>query len=338
LILPSSLLLAGEEEEVKEKALKFGRIMYFFADPYQQSDAKHFEMLCEDNGIEPIVLNGEASSEVNIARMEDLIAKKVDGIIIQPFDPDSISATIDEARDAGIPVLMFQSPATKTKRPVPVVSFEEAPLAYEMGQIAARRWMEWYPDKPIFIGTVDIPQISMIHDGRVMAFVEGVMSVAPDAKHVANFDGAGVRDKSLAAGEDILQSHPEVNIVYGSNANMVLGALAAFEAAGRGKAKNGKPLTEIFVGTDGSEGEMLKIADPTSSFKLTMALAPAENAKILFDTLEKIVNGEIDMYSDYFTVVHDILINGWDMDLDEMQKFIEYEYFSKLDIKKELGL
>ena len=34
----------------------------------------------------------------------------------------------------------------------------------------------------------------------------------------------------------------------------------------------------------------------------------------------------------------DTIVNGWDMSTDELQQFISHEYFSKVDLKKELDL
>ena len=127
-------------------------------------------------------------------------------------------------------------------------------------------------------------------------------------------------------------------MVYGINANSVLGALAAFEAAGRGQAEDGIPKTELFVGTDGSEQEAIKIYDPNSSLKLTMALSPKNNAKTQIDTAIQLMNGEIDAKSDYEVEVTDVVLDYWSTPIDEFQKFLVDEYFSEMDLKQELGL
>ncbi len=77
---------------------------------------------------------------------------------------------------------------------------------------------------------------------------------------------------------DILQANPEVNIIFGANDEMGLGALAACEQIGRGKMDNGKPLTEVIAGLDGNVSAMLKIFNPNSSFKLTHG-AVRDNAR-----------------------------------------------------------
>jgi ABC-type sugar transport system substrate-binding protein len=125
--------------------------------------------------------------------------------------------------------------------------------------------------------------------------------------------------------------------VYGANADHALGALAALENAGRGKAVNGKPLTEIVIGTDATEGELVKVYDPSSSFKITQGLQPAVNAKAEMDLLYNCIQGsqnpdefiQIDTFNKF--------ISYWETPIDEAQAFIREQYFSELDLKAAVG-
>jgi ribose transport system substrate-binding protein len=137
----------------------------------------------------------------------------------------------------------------------------------------------------------------------------------------------------MAAMQDMLQAHPEVNLVYGANADHALGALAALENAGRGKAVNGKCLTEIVIGTDATEGELAKLYNPSSSFKITQGLQPKVNAIAEMDLLYNCATGaqnpdawiQIDTFNKF--------ISYWDTSIEDAQKFIEEQYFTKLDLK-----
>ncbi len=84
-------------------------------------------------------------------------------------------------------------------------------------------------------------------------------SHAPDVKLVSRLDGFAVRDKAMAVMEDILQAHPEVNVVFGINDDSALGALAAMEAAG--KTKN----NELIVGFDGTADGTAKRSSAAAS-------------------------------------------------------------------------
>jgi len=336
IIAMTLLVLAAWVGAAGPKKVLIGEIIYNLSQPYQQAHAKNAELYAKEIGVDIIIVDGKGSADTAASAMEDLIAKKVDGIIIQPADAESINVSVDEAQANGVPVVTFFNKPTKAK--APFVKLEEHDIATQMGEFAVKKWKEFHPAIPVRVGVIDEPAVEYTRVHRAGAFIDGVLKADPTAKIVARLDGGGVRDKSLQAGEDLLQSHPEVNIIYGINNDSVLGALAAFEAGGRGKAVKGVPQTEIFFGTDGTEAEILKIADPNSSFKVTMALQPKNNARTLIDTLMKVVNKKMNMRSDYEIKSMDFVVDGWRMDLNKLQKFLKDQYFSTVDLKTEIGL
>ena len=322
---------AGVPVDPALKGKTIGRVFFDLSHPYQQADAKHYEAYAKSLGMTPLTIDGKANMDAMINAVGDLIAKKVDGIIVQPLDGSAIAGSVIEAQKAGIPILVFFQNVTGAS--APFVRINEYDVAVQMGEAAAKKAMEIWPGKPIKIGIIGQGDIEYVNEQRVKPFVKGVQNVAKDAAVVAELNGGGARDKSLLAGEDLLQSHPEVNIVYGINADSALGALAAFQAGGRGKAENGIPKTEIFVSIDGSTPEAQEIVSPNSALKLAMALSPKNNAKTLTDTLGKMMKGEIDPKSATRVDTFDTIINGWTDPIDKIQKFITDEYFATVDLK-----
>jgi ribose transport system substrate-binding protein len=71
----------------------------------------------------------------------------------------------------------------------------------------------------------------------------------PGIKVVGKADGGYVRDKGFAAAQNLLESHPEVNAVYGENEEMALGASQAIDAKGL-KHWDGKEGI-LTIGADG---------------------------------------------------------------------------------------
>lgn len=327
------------EEDLKDipegNGQVIGKVSFNINEAYHQAECTWFENFAKASGYKPIILDGAADSETMLNSVQDLISKKAEAIVIQPADNANAEAVVQEAHTAKVPLATF---VNKAETENPHIRLYEAPSAKELGAAAAEKWVEWYPDEKIVMAIIDYPASQHVHEERAMAFAEGVQSVAKDAEVAVVLDGEASRDKSMSCGEDILQSHPEVNMVYGINANSVLGALAAFEAAGRGQAKDGIPETELFVGTDGSEQEAIKIYDPESSLKLTMALSPKNNAKAHLQTLIKMINGEVQADSDYEVEVTDVVMDYWNTSVEDFQTFLTDEYFSTIDLKAELGL
>ncbi len=334
-VLVSMSAFAGGAKE--EKTIVLGKIPYTLAHDYHQSHVKWVKLYAEEKyGVEVKVVDGEASPEKSLNAVENFVAQGIDGLLLHITDPVVLDQAIASAHGDNIPVVSFYNePKTKGN---PHVRIDEPTTSFQMGVTAAEKWMEFYPDQPIKVAMISFMNMEHVMNLRSTPFFEGVKSVAPDAELVSQLNGEGSSELAMAGAQDILQAHPEVNILYGSTAEHAIGALASFEAAGRGKAVNGVPLTEIIIGTDATEAELLKVFDPNSSFKITQGLAPKANAIAEVDALMAIINGTLpmDKWSEISTF--NMLLNYWDNSVDEGTEFLKDQYFSDIDLRAELGL
>ncbi|OHD75141.1 MAG: hypothetical protein A2V99_07150 [Spirochaetes bacterium RBG_16_67_19] len=334
LILVPALLFAGGATEAKKKVI--GEVFWGLHDSYQQAHQKAAADYARQLGFEFIPMDGQMKPEVQASAMEDLVARKVDGIICQAYDQATMEVAIEAAQKAGIPVVSFVNVASG-KVKYPTMMIEERAGSIAMGELVARKMQGYYPGIEFVIATISDPSVDWAHDQRTKAFIQGVQKVAPDAQWVFN-GGKSNREVAYATAEDILQRHPNVNIMFGYDAENVLGGLAAFEAAGRGKADNKKPLSEVHAGVDGSVPEIIKVANPASAFKATLALQPGANARKSIDMLVKIWNGELDMYAtDKNEAVVSFIVNGWDLSIDEIQSFLKDQWNIQIDLRKEIA-
>jgi len=329
-------VFAGGQQDGGQEIL-LGKIPITLAHGYHQSDVKWAQMYAEEKyGVSVRVIDGEIDSDITMNAVEDFIAQGVNGIMLHSFDPVVMDQMVSAAHAEEIPIITFYiAPETKT---APHVQIDEAATSFEMGVKAAAKWSEFHPEQPIKVGMISYLNMESVLAIRSMPFLEGVKSVAPDAELVSQLDGAGSAELSMAAAQDMLQAHPEVNIIYGANADHCLGALAAFESAGRGKAVNGIPQTEIFVGTDATEAELLKVFDPSSALKITQGLQPKVNAMAKVDLIMSAVNGDIPFDEWKNVKTRNILLNFWDDTVDDGTNFLQEQYFSEIDLKAELGL
>ena len=312
-----------------------GRVIWDLSNPYQQADAKWFQTFAKEKGYDVVVIDGKNNAEVMTKAVEDLIAMKVAGIVIQPAGNANADSVAIQAHQANIPMVTFVNKAMNAK--APHIELFESETATQMGKLAATKWKQWYPKKPIVIAVIDIPSIAQVHEQRALAFIAGVKLVDPKATVAVILDGGGVRDKSMSASEDLIQSHPEANIIYGINADSALGVLAAYEAGGRGRAKNGVPLTELIVSTDGSEQEAVKIYDPSSALKMTMALSPKNFAKAHLDLMLKVIKKDYKIDQEVDVKVGDVILDYWSTPIEKFQDFLTNEYFSKANLKQLTG-
>jgi ABC-type sugar transport system substrate-binding protein len=293
----------------------------------------------------------------SVAAVETFISQGVDGIILHPITEDGQNDVIQEARDADIPIMTYCVGTTGKK--VPALLIDEATVASEMGIDMAKQWMELYPDKPVRLGFVSWTNISFCFDNRTGPFLTGVKTVVSDLPSKeecgelvfenskgeelfgATYWGHGggdleVAQQIAAAG---LQAHPEVNIIYGDNMQNGLGVLAAYEAAGRGKAEDGVPLTEIIASTDASSAELIKLADPTTSLKYALGMQPQSFAYAEIDMMMQLINGELDPDTYVENYTPDCYFNYYKDSIQVLQDWFNTQYMPEtpLDLAAEIA-
>jgi ribose transport system substrate-binding protein len=334
--LVGAAFASGGAEGKAGKKWTIGKIPITMQANYHQAHVKWLQQYAKEKyNADVKVIDGEFSTEASVKGVETFISQGVDGILLHSLDEKVNDQMVKAARKAKIPIVTFYIPTLS--RLVPHLQINEGETSFMMGKEAALKWKEFYPNKKIYIGVIDYLTVEIVQKMRTGPFIAGVLSVDPTAQVVSKLEGSANVQKAMAAMQDMLQAHPEVNLVYGANADHALGALAALENAGRGKAVNGKPLTEIVIGTDATEGELAKLYDPTSSFKITQGLQPKVNAKAEMDLLANIIKGaqpadewiQIDTFNKF--------ISYWQTPIADAQKFLEEQYFYKGNLKANIG-
>ena len=337
-----------------EDQVYMGKVPITLSHAVHGNDAKWAEQYAmEKYGAKYEVIDPAGDLQKEIKAVEDFIAKGVDGIILHPVQESGVNEIVKEARDAGVYVIAYFMAPTKAQ--IPMVKVDESAVAQQMGKDMAKQWKELYPDKPIKVGFIDFLSVNYCIDQRSGPFLKGVLEVDPTVAEGGLVDkiknsagetllgatfwlGAeGDLSKSQAIGQDMLQAHPEVNLIYGTNTPNALGALSAYEAAGRGKAVDGVPLTEIFAGTDGDAPELIKLVDPTSSLKYTLGMQPQTFAYAQVDLMMAVINGEVapDEYSEVTS--QDVYFNYYKNTMQEMQDWFNTQYYGNIDLAAELA-
>ncbi|MGA2479607.1 MAG: sugar ABC transporter substrate-binding protein [Spirochaetia bacterium] len=315
--------------------IKVGHVVYDLKHQYHQAVAKEIvDYGKKMYGVKVIVLDGKADSGEILKAVENLIAQKVKAISVHSPDQAMTLAAIKMARAKGIPVVTTLIwPAEKI---APHVQPLETPSSFMMGQRSAQHWLAANPDKPCRVAILDFGKFPAVEILRTTPFWEGVKAVDPNAQLVTQLNGQGDTTKSMEITLDILQANPEVNIIFGANDEMALGALAACEQIGRGKMDNGKPLTEVIAGLDGNVSAMLKVFDPNCSFKLTHG-AVRDVARAEMDTMMGMISGKIDPNKYSETQVLSKVTDYWDNSIDEAQVFLQDNFLYKGNLTADLA-
>jgi ribose transport system substrate-binding protein len=306
--------------------LTIGYIYLTLEHPYYQAHSGHVQDYAQELGFTLLERDGQIDAAVQANAMEDLVAQGVDGIVFALIDPAASVPAIQEALAAGIPVVTFAIPHGEEAN-VPFVGIPEAEATEKAGIEAANRFHEKFgADTQAKIATVSCPANPQAVD-RTSGFLKGFTDTDPEAEVVVEADGKCVRDEALSATEDLLQAHPEVNVIYGVNGDSALGALAALQGIGRGT------VDDVFlVSHDGSEPELIELVNPTSGLKLSVANRPRELARGTIDTLFEVIRGERPMDEDSeVRIPAEVLTPD---DLEYLNQFLAEQYFSTIDLNE----
>ena len=161
--------------------------------------------------------------------LEGLIQQKVDAIALSTEDQDAMQPYIKEAADKGIPVFLFNQAVVSKNDPYYVtnVSYDQYRASQEIGE-----WtLKHYPQEDTKIAVIE-GYPGLLNDQRLNGFKDAIAK-APNLQIVASQPADWTRAKGQSVMENILQAHPDVQMVYGLYDEMALGALAAVKGAGK---------------------------------------------------------------------------------------------------------
>lgn len=216
-------------------------------------------MAAADRGLE----YRRATANNDAARMAEqvqlFLASKVGAVVAAPVDPASLSHSLQE--------VMWAGGYVGTIVPPPATSLLNAPQ-YETGKVLTDAAIAYINDKlggeaNVVLLTQDqieflAPRFRAMRDG--LAQVPGVTIVADVTPNPVNKEGG------FATMSTILQAHPDVDVVLGAD-TVVLGALAALEAAGKARPD------QFLGGIDGEPEAVAAIKVPDSPYKASISLS-----------------------------------------------------------------
>lgn len=302
-LVSASVLYAGGQKEAKAapaqqapgeipQGLKIGYFVSDMNNGFHQAHANWAKKYgAEKYGAVVQLFDGKSDANVMAQNFDQAVAQGMNMVSLHIWQGESIRPA---AREALADKMVITSYFDKIPElAVPHIMPGEASVSEEMGRIAATQWKKAHPDQPIVFVAVGWPEHEGVTVGRTNPFEKGVKSVDPSAKWLGCMDASKGSDQAFKVIQDLVQANPGLNIIYSEASNLTLGTMPALQQLGRGKAKDGVPLTEIVCSVDTDEAEIKQIFDPTSSLKMSMGLPPKDTAIKRIDVMMQIYKGEL---------------------------------------------
>ena len=229
----ASVFAGGGKDTGDDGKLLVGTSVYSTEIEYFKILDDCYKKAAAERGIEVISTDGESSVDKQIHIIEDFIARGVDGIVISAVNPNAERAILEEAMDAGIPVLLQGQERVEADWPTANVGYSEWDMGYMAGELVAEKINKIYSDnsevKVAILGFPKWPSCIRRADAHIQALKDNVKG--PAINVVINQEG-GQRQNGLKVIETALQAHPDLRCVVSINDDGAIGAIAAFEAAG----------------------------------------------------------------------------------------------------------
>ncbi|MGD1816325.1 MAG: substrate-binding domain-containing protein [Pleomorphochaeta sp.] len=231
LVISSSIFANGQSEtEQKESKTTIGFAVSTLSNEFFVMMKEAGEKKANELGVDIITLDAQDSSEKQADQVSDLINKKVDLIILNPVDSDACVTSVYAANDANIPVITV----TRMANDGDVVQHLDIDNK-EAGALVAEQVIKDFPNGCKVAVLEGIPGASSTND-RSAGFVNGIKGT--NIEIVSSLSANYNREEGATVMEDVLQGHPDIDVVYAHNDEMALGAVRAIDAAGlTGKIK-----------------------------------------------------------------------------------------------------
>ena len=179
----------------------------------------------------------ETSIEQQIQLVEDLIAAKVDAIVIAPGDSQRLVPVLKTAVDAGIKIVNIDNrldPETVKQagmQPVPFVSVDNNAGAYKAGKFLAEG-VTAATEAAILEGIRSADNGRQRMEGARRALLEN-KQITVVASETANWNV----DEAYAVTKGILKKHPDIKLIFAANDMMAIGAIKFLQDSGKSSVK-----------------------------------------------------------------------------------------------------
>jgi ABC-type sugar transport system substrate-binding protein len=192
-------------------------------------------------GVNLIVLNADNKPDQMIQSIQDLVARKVDGIISVGYWSTG-APTILFAKRKGIPVILTDSypkfsPQTgKYTNYIAFVGPSDFDAGYRMGKALLAEVKPGADGKKV-IGIVNGTAGTSVAIDRRKGLAQAITEDG-NVKIAGEVDGNFVRDQSQSAFEALYEGHPEITGVWAGNDAEAMGVIAALKSKGKVPGKD----------------------------------------------------------------------------------------------------
>jgi ribose transport system substrate-binding protein len=223
----AALALLGCVKEARHGRPQVGVTLLTEGHVFYQDLKRGLQHAADSLGVDLHIVAGEWDLARQTAQVQNFITQKMDAIVIAPVDSRGIVSAVEDANRANIPVFTADI-AAAGGRVVAHIASDNIQGGRLVGEYLAKRL-----NGRGTVAILDQPTVTSVID-RVRGFREALAAYPGITIVAAPAVERGIREVAKQKADNLLQAHPDLAGIFGSNDDCALGALAAVRAAGRG--------------------------------------------------------------------------------------------------------
>lgn len=263
------------------KQVKIGFAQQTLLAPYYVAMQKEAERLAQEKGFKLVfqAANGDPVQQVN--QVQTMVSQGVDVIVVNAVSPGTEKAQLT--------AMAKKKPLLFIDTSIPGVGFttvqsDNLKIGAGAGELMAKRIGS---GKTINLAILNGgPRDEIVGPDRRTGFLDGLKKGGVNYKIVGEANANYTQDTAVTASENLLAAHPDIDVFFGYNDSMSLGALQTL------KTKNNTKV--LVAGVDGQKEALAEISKGGCSgqYVSTGLNSPTLAAKDVFDIALKVATGQ----------------------------------------------
>jgi ribose transport system substrate-binding protein len=234
-------------------------------------------------GIQEVIIN-DAKEDLNdeLSAIDDLIGKKVDVLIVTPVAAEGVEEIVKKARAAQVPLVLEANPVEGMTTMIAICDYD----AGVKGGIWAGEYAKKHFDGKVKLLDIAFPPLRPCLL-RSVGFLYGLRSVIPDAELIERVNGLVQIDTSEKIATEVLEKHPDINLIFGMDDESTRGGLNAVTNVSNDPAG----ILLVGFGMAGDEDKNILLED--GPWKVSIAMFPEWVGLTCVDQAVRLYNGEV---------------------------------------------
>jgi simple sugar transport system substrate-binding protein len=248
-VLAASCRKSAEREEEPHRGIILGFSQIGAESAWRTCNTRSVQEAAAAAGIQLLFSNAEQKQENQIKAIRSFIAYQVDVIAFVPIVADGWDNVLQEAKEAGIPVLVTDRKINTADESLYAgfIGTDSVQEGREAGLFLTEKFEERLAsNEPIRIVELSGTVGSSPAAGRARGFRE-IVDQYPQFKIIYSESGDFLRSKGYELMRSILNTHTDIDVIFSHNDGMTLGILDAMREKGL------NPGTDIVIITIDAE-------------------------------------------------------------------------------------